>query len=83
MDVVVYSKRLKIISSNLVSIALFLDNSDDEEDICFMCDKNVVNTKFEPCGHSVMCEEDAHRAKRCSVCKVCLNIIIILIMYAK
>jgi len=53
-----------------VSHSLCVVESDDEKDICFMCDKNVVNTKFEPCGHSVMCEEDAYRAKRCSVCKV-------------
>ena len=41
-------------------------------DLCSLCD-NVVDVKFSPCGHAVMCNQCAPKAKRCPVCKVSLR----------
>ena len=38
-------------------------------DVCFLCEM-PVDVKFEPCGHALMCNQCAERAKKCPTCKV-------------
>jgi ankyrin repeat protein len=44
------------------------DNNAGDDDLCCMCD-NVVDAKFDPCGHATMCSLCAPKAKRCPLCK--------------
>lgn len=37
-------------------------------DVCFLCEM-PVDVKFEPCGHALMCNQCAERAKKCPTCK--------------
>ena len=43
------------------------DSSNDR--LCCMCDQEV-NVRLSPCGHTVMCSDCAHIAKRCPTCRV-------------
>lgn len=36
--------------------------------LCFLCD-TPITVKFEPCGHSTVCEHCAKRARKCPECK--------------
>lgn len=36
---------------------------------CLLCDE-LVDVRFEPCGHAVVCTKCAERAKKCPSCKV-------------
>ena len=40
-----------------------------DEDICCMCERRI-DVKLVPCGHSEMCSECIHKAKRCPTCSV-------------
>jgi E3 ubiquitin-protein ligase mind-bomb len=37
-------------------------------ELCFLCD-SPITIKFEPCGHSTVCENCAKRARKCPECK--------------
>ena len=42
-------------------------------ELCFLCD-TPITIKFDPCEHSVVCEQCARRASKCPHCKVsCLE----------
>ena len=43
-------------------------------DVCFLCEL-PVDVKFEPCGHALMCNQCAERAKKCPTCKVCVEMV--------
>jgi E3 ubiquitin-protein ligase mind-bomb len=42
---------------------------DSDDHLCCMCDQEV-NVRLSPCGHTVMCSDCAHIAKRCPTCRV-------------
>ena len=42
---------------------------DVDGDICCICERRI-DVKLVPCGHSVMCSECVHGAKRCPTCTV-------------
>ena len=55
-------------------VAAKTPNSDRQEDksddrLCCMCDQEV-NVRLSPCGHTVMCSDCAHIARRCPTCRV-------------
>jgi ankyrin repeat protein len=37
-------------------------------DLCFLCD-TPITVRFEPCGHSPLCQNCARRARKCPDCK--------------
>ena len=47
----------------------FYHTTDSGPDVCFLCEA-PVDVKFEPCGHALMCNQCAQRAKKCPTCKV-------------
>ena len=44
----------------------------ETSNLCFLCD-TLITVKFEPCGHSPLCQYCARRARKCPDCKVSLQ----------
>ena len=48
----------------------FVSTCSDPAELCLLCD-TPITVRFQPCEHSVVCEDCARRASKCPHCKVC------------